>query len=68
MNALFANVDWPGVGQATVETLAMLVGGTVGGYAGAHLGKRLPAPVIRYGTLLITVAITVTFFVKAYGR
>jgi D-methionine transport system permease protein len=26
MNALFANVDWPGVGQATVETLAMLVG------------------------------------------
>jgi uncharacterized membrane protein YfcA len=54
-------VQWP-------ETLAMLVGGTVGGYAGAHVGKRLPAPVIRIGTLLVTAAITIAFFVKAYGR
>lgn len=29
MNALFANVDWPGVAQATFETLAMLAGSLV---------------------------------------
>jgi hypothetical protein len=52
-------VQWP-------ETLAMLLGGTIGGYAGAHLGKRLPAAVIRGGTLLLTAVITVTFFIKTY--
>ena len=29
MNALFANVDWPGILQATFETLAMLAGSLV---------------------------------------
>ena len=29
MSALFANVDWPGIAQATFETLAMLAGSLV---------------------------------------
>jgi uncharacterized membrane protein YfcA len=53
-------VHWP-------ETLAMLVGATLGGYGGAHVGRRAPARVIRYGTLTLTACITIAFFVRAYG-
>ena len=49
------------------ETLVMLVAAIVGGYGGALLGKRIPAPVIRAGTLLLTAFITVAFFMRAYG-
>jgi hypothetical protein len=52
-------VQWP-------QTLAMLVGATIGGYGGALIGRRAPAGVIRVGTLLLTGAITVMFFVRAY--
>ena len=53
-------VQWP-------ETLIMLVAATAGGYGGALIGRRAPAPVIRAGTLLLTGCITITFFVRAYG-
>ncbi len=53
-------VSWP-------ETLAMLVGATAGGYAGALIGRRAPARVIRVGTLLLTTFITLSFFVKVYA-
>ncbi|MGB3423643.1 MAG: sulfite exporter TauE/SafE family protein [Castellaniella sp.] len=49
------------------ETLIMLVAAILGGYGGALLGKRIPAPIVRAGTLLLTAFITVAFFVRAYG-
>ncbi len=52
-------VVWP-------QTLAMLVGATLGGYAGARLGRVLPAPVVRAGTLMFAGAITLVFFWRAF--
>jgi len=52
-------VSWP-------ETLIMLVAATAGGYGGALIGRRAPAPVVRAGTLLLTGCITIAFFVRAY--
>jgi uncharacterized membrane protein YfcA len=52
-------VQWP-------ETITMLVAATIGGYAGAMVGRRAPAHVIRVGTLAVTACITVVFFVRAY--
>ena len=46
----------------------LLAGATLGGYAGAHLGRRAPAPVVRVGTLLLTAGISLTFFVRAVVR
>jgi uncharacterized protein len=54
-------VRWP-------ETLAMLIGAIVGGYGGAHIGRRAPPRIVRAGTLLLTAGITVLFFVRAYAR
>jgi uncharacterized membrane protein YfcA len=54
-------IHWP-------QALLVGAGALVGGYGGAHLGRRLPAPVVRAATLLIAVAITVAFFVRAYGH
>jgi len=47
---------------------ALLVGGgaLAGGYAGARIGRRLPAPVVRAITLVLCVAITSGFFARAY--
>jgi uncharacterized membrane protein YfcA len=53
-------VRWP-------ETLAMLAGAVVGGYGGAHAGRRTPARAVRALTLLATAAITLAFFVKTYA-
>jgi uncharacterized membrane protein YfcA len=53
-------VRWP-------ETLTMLVGATIGGYGGAHIGRRAPPGVIRAITLLATSCITLAFFVKTYA-
>lgn len=47
--------------------LPMLVGAIVGGWAGAHIGKRLPADWVRVWTLLVTGVTTVVFFARAYG-
>jgi uncharacterized membrane protein YfcA len=54
-------VRWP-------QTLIMLVGGVIGGYGGARLGRVLPAQVIRLLTLICAAAITIAFFGRAYGR
>lgn len=56
---LAAAVRWP-------QTLAMLVGGLIGGIAGARLGRILPAGPTRWLTLCWTAAITLVFFVHAY--
>lgn len=45
----------------------MLVGAVAGGWAGAHLGKRLPPGAVRAWTLLVTGATTLVFFWRAYG-
>ena len=52
-------VRWP-------QTLPMLAGGMLGGFAGARLGRRLPAAVVRVVTIGATAAITAVFFIRAY--
>jgi uncharacterized membrane protein YfcA len=47
--------------------LPMLLGAIAGGWAGAHVGKRLPAGAVRAWTLLVTSATTLVFFWRAYG-
>lgn len=55
-------------GMVDAATCApMLVGAVVGGWAGAHLGKRLPAKAVRAWTLLVTGATAAVFFWRAYG-
>jgi uncharacterized membrane protein YfcA len=53
-------VAWP-------QTLAMLLGATLGGYGGAQIGRRAPARIVRTVTLVTTALITLAFFVRAYG-
>jgi uncharacterized membrane protein YfcA len=45
----------------------MLAGGIGGGWLGAIVGKRLPAPAVRWWTILVTGATTAVFFTRAYG-
>jgi uncharacterized protein len=47
--------------------LMMLIGGIGGGVAGAHLGRRLDARLVRAGTLVLTAGMTVAFFWRAAG-
>ena len=53
-------VDWR-------ACLPMLLGAVLGGWAGAHGGKRLSPPLVRGWTLLVTLATTLVFFWRAYG-
>lgn len=48
------------------QTLVLGAGAILGGYGGAHLGKRLPARAIRIITLTVAYAITAAFFWRAY--
>ncbi|HEX3911894.1 MAG TPA: sulfite exporter TauE/SafE family protein [Steroidobacteraceae bacterium] len=48
------------------EGLVMLVTAVLGGYCGAHIGRRAPARIVRAGTLLLSVGITLAFFARAY--
>jgi hypothetical protein len=50
------------------EALIMLMAAALGGYCGAQLGRRAPAPVVRFGTLLVSCGITLLFFARAYLR
>jgi uncharacterized protein len=50
------------------ETLVMLAAATLGGYLGALIGRRAPAGVVRGGTLLVSVSITLAFFARAYFK
>lgn len=47
-------------------TLVMLGGATLGGYAGARLGRVLPSQTVRAATLLGAGSITILFFARAY--
>jgi len=48
------------------ESAVLLVGAVVGGLCGANIGRRAPANVIRIGTLVLSVCITLAFFARAY--
>jgi uncharacterized protein len=50
------------------ETAVMLTAAALGGYGGAQIGRRAPAAAVRAGTLLLTIAITLAFFARAYLR
>ncbi|RVT93060.1 sulfite exporter TauE/SafE family protein [Sphingomonas crocodyli] len=47
---------------------ALFVGGgaLAGGYAGAHLGRILPAPAVRAATIALSIAVTTLLFVRFY--
>ena len=46
--------------------LPMMAGGLLGGWLGAHGGKRLPASAVRGWTILVTGSTTAMFFWRAY--
>ncbi|GAA0726247.1 sulfite exporter TauE/SafE family protein [Sphingomonas japonica] len=56
----FAMVAWD-------RCAPMLVGGALGGWLGALLGRRLSPGLVRGWTLLVTAATTAAFFWRAYG-
>lgn len=47
--------------------LPMLLGGILGGWLGARIGKKLPHGLVRLWTLFVTAATTIVFFVRAWG-
>jgi uncharacterized membrane protein YfcA len=54
-------VRWP-------ETIVMLIAAAIGGYGGAHIGRRARPNLVRVGTLCLTACITLGFFLRAYLR
>ncbi|MFN3511896.1 MAG: sulfite exporter TauE/SafE family protein [Phenylobacterium sp.] len=50
-------VAWP-------FALALGAGALAGGYAGAHVGRRLSAPVIKWATVALCAGVTVLFFLR----
>lgn len=56
----FAMIDWR-------TCLPMLAGAVVGGWLGAHAGKRLSPVLVRWWTLSVTAVTTIVFFSRAYG-
>jgi uncharacterized membrane protein YfcA len=58
--ALFGPVHW-------AETGVMLLAAIAGGYLGARLAQRMPAPVLRGLVILFGAAMTVLFFWRAWA-
>lgn len=58
--AVAGAVDWG-------ATLLVGAGALLGGIGGAHLGRRLPAGLVRAGTVLLASLLTAVFFGRAYG-
>jgi len=54
-------VWWP-------QTLAMLVAAVAGGYIGAHGARRVPPPYVRAFIILVSVSITIVFFLRSWKR
>jgi uncharacterized membrane protein YfcA len=54
-------VWWP-------QTLVMLVAATLGGYLGAHVGKRLPEPVVRALISTFGFSMTALLFWRAWSH
>lgn len=51
---------------AWAQCVPMLLGGIVGGWSGALIGRKLPAGLIRAWTLLLTTVTTLVFFWRGY--
>jgi uncharacterized membrane protein YfcA len=58
--ALYA---WGGV-VAWPQALVMMIAATVGGYFGARLARRIPAPLLRAGIVGIGLIMTTLFFIR----
>ena len=43
----------------------MMVAATAGGYFGARLARRIPAPMMRAGIVLTGLVMSILFFAKA---
>ena len=50
-------VQWP-------QALGMAVAATLGGFAGAHVARRLPAPVLRAVVITTGLVMAVLFFAR----
>jgi hypothetical protein len=48
------------------EALLVGSGALLGGFIGAGIGKRLPAPLVKAATVVIAAGMTIHFFVRAY--
>lgn len=55
---------WGGV-VAWPQALVMMVAATAGGYLGARLARRIPAPMLRAGIVAIGLIMTTLFFLRA---
>ncbi|HEY8614471.1 MAG TPA: sulfite exporter TauE/SafE family protein [Roseomonas sp.] len=58
--AIAGPIHWP-------ETMVMLVAAIIGGYAGALLASRMPAPLLRGFVILFSTVMTAVFFWRAWG-
>jgi uncharacterized membrane protein YfcA len=50
-------VEWP-------QALLMMVAATAGGYGGARVARRIPAPVLRWGIVATGLVMAGLFFAK----
>ncbi|MBY3300815.1 TSUP family transporter, partial [Rhizobium laguerreae] len=48
------------------ECIAMTIGAVIGGWTGAHIGRRQPPSVVRVLTLAVAFLTTAVFFSRAY--
>ncbi|NNU35735.1 sulfite exporter TauE/SafE family protein [Rhizobium sophorae] len=48
------------------ECIPMTIGAVIGGWIGAHIGRRLPSSVVRVLTLAVAILTTAVFFSRAY--
>lgn len=53
-------IAWP-------QAIAMMVGSTIGGYAGGHLAKRINTKHLRSVVIIFGVMLSVVYFVRAFG-
>ena len=50
------------------EAAIMAVAALAGGFAGAHVGRRLDPRIVRGLTLILACGMTLRFFWRAYGH
>jgi uncharacterized protein len=45
----------------------MVIGAVIGGYAGAHVARRLPAKYVRYAVIVIGFGLSAYYFIRRYS-
>jgi hypothetical protein len=53
-------IYWP-------QAVVMILGSAIGGYFGAHYGRRLPQVWVRVFVIVVGTGMTIYFFLKIYG-